>query len=76
MNISAGLYTPGAIPPIDLGAEMVGKVVAVGEKVTDYKVGDTVVSTAVGGYAHYVTVRSGFVIPRAGRLAGSAGIGG
>ncbi len=63
VNISAGLYTPGANPPIDLGAEMVGEVVAVGEKVTDYKVGDTVVSTAVGGYADYVTVRSRFVIP-------------
>lgn len=63
VNISAGLYTPGATPPIDLGAEMIGEVVAVGDKVTDYKVGDTVVSTAVGGYAEYMTVRSRFVIP-------------
>ncbi|MCA0455049.1 MAG: zinc-binding dehydrogenase [Chloroflexi bacterium] len=63
VNISAGLYTPGATPPLDLGAELVGEVVAVGEKVTDYKVGDTVISTAIGGYAEYVTVRSRFVIP-------------
>ena len=27
VNISAGLYTPGATPPIDLGAEIVGEVV-------------------------------------------------
>ena len=63
VNISAGLYTPGATPPLDLGAEMIGEVVAVGEKVTDYKVGDTVISTAIGGYADYMTVRSRFVIP-------------
>jgi NADPH-dependent curcumin reductase CurA len=59
VNISAGLYTPGATPPIDLGAE----IVAIGDKVTDYKVGDLVVSTALGGYAEYLTVRSRFVIP-------------
>ncbi|MEP6986189.1 MAG: zinc-binding dehydrogenase, partial [Chloroflexota bacterium] len=49
--------------PIDLGAEMVGEVVAVGEKVTDVKVGDKVVSTALGGYADYLTVRSRFAMP-------------
>ena len=63
VNISAGLYTPSATPPIDLGAEMVGEVVAIGDKVTDYKVGDIIVSTAVGGYAEYLTVRSRFVLP-------------
>ncbi len=63
VNISAGLYTPGATPPLDLGAEMIGEVVAVGEKVTDFKVGDNVVSTAVGGYAEYMTVRSRFAMP-------------
>lgn len=63
VNISAGLYTPGATPPIDLGAEMLGEVVAVGDKVTDYKVGDKVLSTAIGGYAEYLTVRSRFVMP-------------
>jgi NADPH-dependent curcumin reductase CurA len=63
VNISAGLYTPGATPPIDLGAEIIGEVVAIGDNVTDYKVGDLVVSTAIGGYAEYVTVRSRFVIP-------------
>ncbi len=63
VNISAGLYTPGATPPLDLGAEMIGEVVAVGDKVTDFKVGDTVLSTAIGGYAEYITVRSRYAIP-------------
>jgi len=63
VNISAGLYTPGATPPIDLGAEMIGEVVAIGDKVTDFKVGDKVLSTAIGGYAEYMTVRSRFVMP-------------
>ncbi|MBI1281945.1 MAG: zinc-binding dehydrogenase [Anaerolineaceae bacterium] len=63
VNISAGLYTPGAVPPLDLGGEMIGEVVAVGDKVTDYKVGDIVISTAIGGYAEYITVRSRFVMP-------------
>ena len=63
VNVSAGLYTPGAVPPLDLGLEMIGEVVAVGNKVTEYKVGDKVISTSVGGYAEYVTVRSRFLIP-------------
>ncbi len=63
VNISAGGYTPGAQPPIDLGAEMTGEVVAVGEKVTEYKVGDFVTSTSLGGYAEYVTVRARYAIP-------------
>lgn len=63
VNISAGGYTPGAKPPIDLGAEMIGEIVAVGEKVTDFKVGDFVTSSSLGGYAEYVTVRSRYAIP-------------
>lgn len=62
VNISAGIYTPNAIPPIDLGAEMVGEVVAVGDKVTDFKVGDTVVTTSLGGYAEYVVTRARYAI--------------
>ncbi|MEZ4668766.1 MAG: quinone oxidoreductase family protein [Anaerolineae bacterium] len=63
VNISAGIYTPGATPPIDLGAEIVGDVVAVGEKVTDLKVGDWVVTTNLGGYAEYNITRARFAIP-------------
>jgi prostaglandin reductase 3 len=63
VNISAGGYTPNAQPPIDLGAEMVGEVVAVGEKVTEFKVGDLAASTSLGGYAEYVTERARYAIP-------------
>jgi hypothetical protein len=62
VNISAGLYTPGAQPPIDLGGEIVGEVAAVGEKVTDFQPGDTVVVNSLGGYAEYLTARARFAI--------------
>ncbi len=62
VNISAGLYTPGSQPPIDLGAEMIGEVVAVGDQVTGFQVGDVALSTTVGGYAEYVTTRASRVV--------------
>lgn len=62
VNISAGTYTPGAQPPIDLGAEMAGEVVAVGDKVTDFNVGDLVATNSLGGYAEYVTVRARYAM--------------
>ncbi|MBL8153231.1 MAG: zinc-binding dehydrogenase [Anaerolineae bacterium] len=63
VNISAGLYTPGSQPPIDLGAEMTGEVVAVGEEVSSFKVGDWAVSNTLGGYAEYVTIPARRAIP-------------
>jgi NADPH-dependent curcumin reductase CurA len=63
VNISAGTYTPGATPPIDLGAEVAGEVVAVGDKVTEFKVGDAVVTNSLGGYTEYYTIRSRYAIP-------------
>lgn len=63
VNIAAGLYTPGTPPPIDLGAEMTGEVVAVGDKVTTFKPGDWVVTNSLGGYAEYVTLRARYAIP-------------
>src|SRR5690554_894216 len=62
VNISAGTYTPGRQPPIDLGAEVVGEVVAVGEGVTDFQVGDCVVTNSLGGYTEYYTVRARFAV--------------
>ncbi|MCC5600349.1 zinc-binding dehydrogenase [Nostoc favosum] len=42
------------IPPFDLGVEAVGKVVAVGENVKDFQIGDAVITTARGGgYREY-----------------------
>lgn len=63
VNISAGTYTPGATPPIDLGAEVAGEVIAVGDNVTEFKVGDWVVTNSLGGYTEYYTVRARFALP-------------
>lgn len=60
VNISAGRYTPGAQPPIDLGAEAVGEVAAVGDGVIAFQVGDAVLTNSLGGgYREYYTVRAG-----------------
>ncbi|MBZ0278488.1 MAG: zinc-binding dehydrogenase [Anaerolineae bacterium] len=57
VNISAGSYTPNTNPPIDLGAEAVGLVVAVGSGVTQFKIGDAVLTNRVGcGYREYYTL--------------------
>jgi NADPH-dependent curcumin reductase CurA len=64
VNMSAGLYTPKKQPPIDLGAEAIGEVVAVGAEVTEYKVGDAVMSFAIGsGFREYAPVKSRFLVP-------------
>jgi NADPH-dependent curcumin reductase CurA len=42
------------IPPFDLGVEAVGKIVAIGENVKDFQIGDAVVTTLRGGgYREY-----------------------
>ena len=40
-----------------LGVECSGEVVAVGEDIESYAIGDSVVAVASGGFAQYVTVR-------------------
>jgi len=65
-NITAGYYTRGQEPPIDLGAEAIGEVVAVGDEVTAFKVGDPVMTLATGGgYREYnvVPAKWGFSVP-------------
>ncbi|MEH2222724.1 zinc-binding dehydrogenase [Nostoc sp.] len=45
------------IPPFDLGVEAVGEVVAIGENVKDFQIGDAVVTTARGGgYGEYQVI--------------------
>ncbi|MBN3957597.1 zinc-binding dehydrogenase [Nostoc sp. NMS8] len=45
------------IPPFDLGVEAVGEVVAIGENVKDFQIGDAVVTTARGGgYREYQVI--------------------
>ncbi|MDP5337525.1 MAG: zinc-binding dehydrogenase [Nodularia sp. (in: cyanobacteria)] len=47
------------IPPFDVGVEAVGEVIAVGENVTDFSIGDTVQTIARGGgYREYQAVDS------------------
>ena len=65
MNVM-GLY-PG--DPGPLGAECAGEIVAVGEGVSDFAVGDAVVALAPGGFAAYVTAPSHFVVRKPARIS-------
>jgi len=50
-------------PPFDLGVEAVGEVVAVGEDIQDFQVGDAVVTTARGGgYREYQAIDANLAI--------------
>ncbi len=64
VNIAAGRYDPGVEPPIDLGIEAAGEVVAVGPDGADLTPGDFVVTAETGGgYREYHTVRASRAIP-------------
>lgn len=64
VNISAGLYHPGKQPPLDLGAEAAGEIVAVGSDVTTFKPGDAVITLRTGcGYREYQTIKARYAIP-------------
>ena len=59
VNISAGRYEADAEPPLDLGVEAAGVVVAAGEEVKHLEEGDSVVtSTLGGGYREYNVVHA------------------
>jgi NADPH-dependent curcumin reductase CurA len=50
-------------PPFDLGVEAVGEVVAVGDEIADFQVGDAVVTTVRGGgYREYQVIDANLVI--------------
>jgi len=55
INYTNGRYTR-VKPPFDTGLESMGKVVAVGDKVTRFKVGDVAASLAYGSFAEYVII--------------------
>ncbi|MEH1951038.1 MAG: zinc-binding dehydrogenase [Nostoc sp.] len=51
------------IPPFDLGVEAVGKVVAIGENVKDFQIGDAVITTARGGgYREYQVINANLAV--------------
>jgi NADPH-dependent curcumin reductase CurA len=51
------------IPPFDLGVEAVGKVVAMGEDVKDFQVGDAVITTVRGGgYREYQVIDANLAV--------------
>ncbi|MFN6465536.1 MAG: zinc-binding dehydrogenase [Nostoc sp. DedVER02] len=51
------------IPPFDLGVEAVGEVIAVGENVKDFQIGDAVITTARGGgYREYQVIDANLAV--------------
>ncbi|MEH2270547.1 MAG: zinc-binding dehydrogenase [Nostoc sp.] len=51
------------IPPFDLGVEALGKVIAIGENVKDFQIGDAVVTTwRGGGYREYQVIDANLAV--------------
>ncbi|MEH2035070.1 quinone oxidoreductase family protein [Nostoc sp.] len=51
------------LPPFDLGVEAVGKVIAIGENVKDFQIGDAVITTARGGgYREYQVIDANLAV--------------
>ncbi|KAI7884740.1 alcohol dehydrogenase zinc-binding domain-containing protein [Mucor mucedo] len=63
VNYTNAKYTPGIVPPFDVGFEGIGSVVAVGSEVTNQKVGNFVVYTLFGSFSEYVQVPAETAIP-------------
>ena len=64
VNITAGRYAADPTYPMDLGAEVVGVVDAVGEGVEDLEVGDAVATSGIGGgYREVQVVKARHAIP-------------
>jgi putative PIG3 family NAD(P)H quinone oxidoreductase len=60
----AGAYPPPPDASPIIGLEVAGKIVACGEGVTDWRIGDSVCAlTPGGGYAEYCATPAGFCLP-------------
>jgi NADPH-dependent curcumin reductase CurA len=63
VNIASGVYDVGPVP-FDMGVESTGEVVAVGDGVDNFKVGDYAMMLSVGGgYREYVLADAAGAIP-------------
>ncbi|ESL08936.1 oxidoreductase [Trypanosoma rangeli SC58] len=58
INFTAGRYKPDVKPPFECGFEALGEVLATGEKVKGFALGDIVVTQAYGAFAEYQVVSS------------------
>jgi NADPH2:quinone reductase len=58
-----GTYPPGRSAPFLAGQEMVGEITALGDDVTDVRVGDHVYGGGSGAFAEYVTAPAAGLVP-------------
>ena len=64
VNASVGGYTAGIAPPVDMGLEALGEVVALGEGVQYLRVGQHVLAMGIGtGYCEYFTFKANRLVP-------------
>ncbi|WP_266205933.1 synaptic vesicle VAT-1 family membrane protein [Pontibacter kalidii] len=71
-----GLYSATPEGPFIPGLEFSGKVIAVGEAVTEWKVGDRVMgATRFGGYVSHININHRYVIPLADEWSFEEGAG-
>lgn len=56
VNFTSGKYIPGLKAPYDCGFESVGKIVKIGSKVQNLKVGQPVVITGYNCFAEYMVI--------------------
>jgi len=63
INLTSGRYDPTMKPPFAAGLEGIGPIVAVGEGVTNLKVGQAVAFIQFGSFAEYVIVPAEQAVP-------------
>lgn len=61
--IAQNRYLAATPPPHDLGSEATGVVVAVGEAVDNFRVGDAMMTPLSGGFREYFTMSARYAIP-------------
>ncbi|PSF38588.1 polyketide synthase [Aphanothece hegewaldii CCALA 016] len=69
LNFRDLLNVLGLYPVEELGLECVGEITAIGESVTDLKIGDTVIAIAPNSFSQYVTVNGNLVAKKPKNLS-------